>query len=129
MSPESATTTYYMPEHVEEAVRLVRRVLVEAGLKITGELDMAGRLRRRLQVDTPACKVLFVAAGAAGKERGVTAMPLHVVVSERGEHSEIHIMRVPATVDAQAAAPELGQFRVRIAQAIERIAMRVLLGI
>ena len=43
MTAESATTTYYIPECVEVAVGSVRRVLVEAGLKITGELDMAGQ--------------------------------------------------------------------------------------
>ena len=119
MASESATITYYIPEPVDEAVRSLRRVLAESGVKVSCELDMAGRLLRRLQVDTPACKVLFVSADA------IRASPLHVVVSQRGDHSEIHVMR--AGLDESPA--ELGEVRARVAQAIERIAMRALLGV
>jgi uncharacterized protein (DUF302 family) len=131
MPGESATTTYYLPEHFEGAVKAVRRVLTEAGLRVTNELDMAGRLQRRLQVHTQPCTVLFVNPGAARwKDLGVAALtPLHVVVSERGEHSEIHILRVPPAADgSEVSWAELGLLRARIADAIERIAMRALLG-
>jgi len=132
MAPESSTTTYYIPERFDSAVRTVRRVLAEAGLKVSNELDMAGRLQRRLQVHTQACKVLFVSRGATRwKDLGAAALtPLHVVVSERGEHSEIHILRVPhAADDAEGSLAELGKLRAQIADAIERIAMRALLGV
>jgi len=129
MAAESATTTYYLPESFDGAVRAVRRVLAEAGLKVSNELDMAGRLQRRLQVHTQACKVLFVSPG--GKASGAAALtPLHVVVSERGDHSEIHILRVHPPADgAEDSMMELGMLRARIADAIERIAMRALLGV
>ena len=132
MSAESATTTYYMPESFDAAVRAVRRVLVEAGLKVSNELDMAGRLQRRLQVHTQGCKVLFVSPGALRwRELGAVAFtPLHVVVSERGEHSEIHILRVPSAADGdERSLAELGKLRAQIADAIERISMRALLGV
>jgi len=132
MTAESATTTYYIPESFDRAVRAVRRVLAEAGLKVSNELDMAGRLQRRLQVHTQACKVLFVSLGATRwKDLGATALtPLHVVVSERGEHSEIHILRIPAATDgAEDSLAALGKLRAQIADAIERIAMRALLGL
>lgn len=131
MTAESATTTYYIPESFDGAVRAVRRVLAEAGLKVSNELDMAGRLKRRLQVHTQACKVLFVSPGATHwKDLGVAALtPLHVVISERGDHSEIHILRVPQAADgAEVSLAELGKLRAKIADAIERIAMRALLG-
>ena len=59
MADGPATTTYSIPEPFDEAVRSLRRVLAEAGLKITGELDLSGRLQRRLLVDTPPCLVVF----------------------------------------------------------------------
>ena len=127
MAAESATTTYYLPESFDDAVRAVRRVLSEAGLKVSNELDMAGRLQRRLQVHTQACKVLFVSPGVAG---AAALTPLHVVVSERGDHSEIHILRVHPPADGdEGSLAELGVLRARIADAIERIAMRALLGV
>ena len=128
MAAESATTTYYIPEGFDSAVRAVRRVLAEAGLKVSNELDMAGRLQRRLQVHTQGCKVLFVSPGATRwKDLGAAALtPLHVVISERGDHSEIHILRVPYGDDDLGSMADL---RAQIADAIERIAMRVLLGV
>jgi uncharacterized protein (DUF302 family) len=131
VTAESATTTYYIPESFDGAVRTVRRVLSEAGLEVGNELDMAGRLQRRLQVHTQGCKVLFVSAGASRwKDAGGAAkQPLHVVVSERGDHSEIHILRVPYGDDAEGLQAALGRLRAQIADAIERIAMRVLPGV
>jgi len=127
MAAESATTTYYLPESFDGAVRAVRRVLAEAGLKVSNELDMAGRLQRRLQIHTQACKVLFVTPGSVS---AAVLTPLHVVVSERGDHSEIHILRVhPAPDGEEGSLAELGMLRARIADAIERIAMRALLGV
>ncbi len=132
MTVESATATYYIPETFDNAVRAVRRVLAEAGLTVSNELDMAGRLQRRLQVHTQPCKVLFVSRGAARwKDLGAAALtPLHVVVSERGEHSEIHILRVPVAAGGDdGPQAELARLRAQIADAIERIAMRALLGV
>ena len=127
MTSESATATYYIPESVDEAVRSLRRVLAQAGLKVTGELDMAGRLLRRLQMDTPACKVLFVIPESM---RGAAPSPFHVVVSQRGDRSEIHIMRVPALAgEVDEARTTLTECHRRVAQAIERIAMRAMLGV
>ena len=70
-----------------------------------------------------------MASAAVPGQLSAISTPLHVVVSERGEHSEIHVLRVPAAgVEAWDSPFELGQVRARISQAIERIAMRALLG-
>jgi len=128
MSEAAATTTYHIPEPFLDAVQTVRRTLVEAGLKITGELNMSERLQRRLQVDTPPCHVLFVGSSAP-LSRDVLYTPLHVVISARGPHSEIHILRVPLLQDAKEPdLAELGRLRAEIGCAIERIAMRALIG-
>ena len=122
MAAESATATYYMAEPVDDAVRLLRGALDAGGLTISGELDMAVRLQRRLHVETPACKVLFVSLPASRcRDTRAALAPLHVVVAQRNQHSEVHIVRVPP------GEGELAQLRTQIAHAIERIAMRALL--
>lgn len=133
MADESATTTYSIPEPFEGAVRSLRRVLAEAGLKITGELDLSGRLQRRLLVDTPPCLVLFasplapVLLGPSGLPGAAALTPLHIVISAHGSQTEIHVLRIPPPHDGMqdaSAVAELGRFRAQLAQAIGKIGMR-----
>ena len=129
MADASATTTYHIPEPFHDAVEMVRRTLVEAGLKITGQLNMSERLQRRLQVNTPPCHVLFVGPSVP-LSRDIVYTPLHVVISARGSHSEIHILRVPLLQDAtEPDLAEVGRLRAEVGCAIERIAMRALIGV
>ena len=136
MADESATTTYSIPEPFDEAARSMRRVLGEAGLKITGELDLSGRLRRRLLVDTPPCLVLFagpstpVLDGPAGHPGAAALAPLHIVISARGSQTEVHVLRITSPQDdAQdaSAMTVLVRFRAQLAEAIEKIGMRAVL--
>jgi uncharacterized protein (DUF302 family) len=136
MADESATTTYSIPEPFDEAVRSLRRVLSEAGLKITGELDLSARLQRSLLVDTPPCLVLFaglaapVLHGPSGHPGAAALTPLHIVVSARGAQTEIHVLKIPPPHDGlQDASPIaiLGRFRAQLSQAIEKIGMRAVL--
>jgi uncharacterized protein (DUF302 family) len=137
MPDEPATTKYSIPEPFDEAVRSLRRVLGEAGLKITGELDFSGRLRSRLLVGTTPCLVLFAAprtpvfTGSSGDPGVAALMPLHIVVSARGQQTEVHVLNVPAPEGAEdgSSVAVLGRFRGRLGQAIERIGMRALLSI
>ncbi|MCX6629992.1 MAG: hypothetical protein NTW28_20435 [Candidatus Solibacter sp.] len=138
MADESATTTYSIPEPFEEAVRQLRRVLAEGGLKITGELDLSGRLQRRLLVDTPPCLVLFASPsapllhGPSAHPGAAALMPLHIVVSARGAQTEIHVLKIPppheGVYDVSAMAV-LGRFRAQLSQAIEKIGMRAVLRV
>ena len=125
MADESATTTYCIPEPFDEAVRSVRRVLAEAGLKIIGQSDLSARLRHRLLVDTPPCLVLFAGLtmpmrnGPAGHPGAAALTPLHIVVSARGQQTEIHILRIPPPYDGMREDPamaDLGRFRARLSQ-------------
>ena len=138
MADESATTTYSIPESFDEAARSLRRVLAEAGLKITGELDLSGHLQRRLLVDTPPCLVLFagpatpVLDGPAGHPGAAALAPLHIVISARGSQTEIHVLRIPPPQDGApdaSAMAVLGRFRAQLAQAIEKIGMRAVLRV
>ena len=133
MTDESATTTYSIPEPFDEAVRSLRRVLAEAGLKIVGKLDLSARLQHRLSVDTPPCLVLFAGPampmrnGPSGHLGAAALTPLHIVVSARGPQTEIHLLRIPPPYDGvrqDSAMADLGRFRARLSQAIETIGMR-----
>jgi uncharacterized protein (DUF302 family) len=136
MADKPATTTYSIPERFDEAVTSLRRVLAEAGLKITGELDLSGHLLRRLLVDTPPCLVLFagpatpVFSGPSGQPGAAALTPLHIVVSARGSQTEIHVLRIPTPHDGlpdASAMAVLGRFRAQLSQAIEKIGMRAVL--
>jgi uncharacterized protein (DUF302 family) len=138
MADEPATTTYSIPEPFDDAVKSLRRVLAEAGLKITGELDLAGRLQRRLLIDTPPCLVLFAGPatpafkGPPAYPGAAALTPLHIVVSARGAQTEIHVLRIPEPHDGSqdaSAMVELGRFRAQLSQAIGKIGMRAVLPV
>jgi len=128
MAEDAGTSTYLIPEGFRQAVKSLRSVLSDAGLKVTGELDLSGRLQRRLLVETPPCLVLFAGPAKAafrtpGGPPGAAALtPLHIVIAARGEQTEIHVLNVPLEM------AELGQFRGRLVQAIEKVGMRCALG-
>ena len=136
MATELATTTYLVSEPFEPAVKSLRRVLADANLKLAGELDMSGHIRERLLVAIAPCLVLFV--GATGPDfdelgtdpRAAALTPLHIVVSARGSQTEIHLLRALPGQNGLLDEPTMEVFRrlqARIAQAVERIAMRITL--
>ena len=137
MAGESATITYLIARPFEQAVKLLRKVLSRANLKITGELNMSGRIQRRLLITTPPCLVLFaspatpIIEGAVPEPGPAALTPLHVVVSARGSQTEIHILRVLPREDGpldRVAVAALGRLQAAISQAIEKIGMRASLG-
>ncbi len=138
MAGESATTTYSIPEPFDKAVKSLRRALAEAGLKITGELDLSAHLRRRLLVDTPPCLVLFAGPATpalywpSGHPGAAALTPLHLVISARGSQTEIHVLRIPPPhdgVEDESAIAVLGRFRAQISQAIGKIGMPAVLRV
>ena len=132
MTDESATATYSLQEPFDEAVSSLRGVLAEAGLKIVGRLDLSARVQHRLLVETPPCLVLFAGPatplrdGHSGHLGAAALTPLHIVVSARGPQTEIHILRIPPPdgMPEDPALADLGRFRSRLSQAIEKIGMR-----
>jgi hypothetical protein len=137
MNAVNATTTYVIPEPFDRAVKSVRAILSGANLRITGEMNMSGRIERALQVSTVPCRVFFATLAAAdsdsaameGSSGGFT--PLHIVVAARGPQSEVHLLKFvprdgrPADVNASAA---LERLRAAISEAVERIGMRASFG-
>lgn len=137
MATELATATYLVSEPFEPAVRALRKVLADANLKLSGELDMSGHIWERLLIGSAPCRVLFVAATPAEFEElgagpsAAALTPLHVVVSARGSQTEIHLLRALPAQDGRPDGSTMEVFRQlqsRIAQAVERIAMRSTLG-
>ena len=129
MTGEAAATTYSIPESFEEALKLIRAVLARAGLSVVGELDIAGRIQRSLGIGMAQCKVLYVGANQSILEAinvcpavGIF-LPLHIVVSARGEQTEIHFMAsLPSNSGDPLVSPVNG-LQDEVSRAIEKIAM------
>ena len=136
MAEELATTTYSVAEPFEQAIKSLRKALIDEKLKLAGELDLSGRVRRRLLISTAPCKVLFVTASPSAFEGlgadpwGAALTPMHIVVSARGAQTEIHFLRALPVQNGPLDAATMAAFRqlqARITQAVERIGMRSVL--
>lgn len=136
MAEEQATSTYLIAEPFERAVKIVRRALSGANLKLTGELNLSGRIQKHLLIDTAPCLLLFacpatpIPATPVGLSQA-SLTPLHIVVSGRGSQTEIHVLRVLPRDNGpldRAAVAALGELQSTISQAIARIGMRAALG-
>ena len=137
MQEESATRTYLLAQPFDEAVALLRGALADASLKVTGELNIAGRIRRSLRIGTTPCVVLFAGPDTAGGEaaeadsREAVLTPLHVVASAKGRCTEVHILRVLPREDgpfSPVAMAAICGLQCRLSAALGRIAMRTGVG-
>ena len=137
MPEENATSTYVIAEPFDEAVKLVRKVLAGAHLRITGEMNMSERLQRALLVQPAPCLVLFASPavgpeGEAVSPHDAAVAPLHVVLAARGSETEVHLLRVLPRHHGKADLERIaasGRLQAAIAQAIESIGMRKGLGV
>ena len=129
MTGETAATTYSIPESFEAALKLIRAALARAGLSVPAELDISGRIQRSLGIGMARCKVLYVGANQSILEAinvcpavGIF-LPLHIVVSARGEQTEIHFMAsLPSNSGDPLVSPVNG-LQDEVSRAIEKIAM------
>jgi len=96
-SPERAVKTYVIPEPYERAVKLLRESLAREGLEVPLEMDLSGRLRKKLGVALAPCRVLCVDSpmvmvqAIAIDTAGAAFLPLHLVISGRGPHTLVHL--------------------------------------
>jgi uncharacterized protein (DUF302 family) len=129
MTGETATTTYSIPEPVEEALKRIRAALARAGLSVLGELDISGRIQRSFGIGMAQCKVLYVCSKQSILEAinvcpavGIF-LPLHIVVSAHGEQTEIHLLAsLPSNSGDSLTAP-VNRLQDEVSRAIEKIAM------
>lgn len=108
MSDQPATVTYTVPEPFDSAVSVLRHAFSRRKLKVAEILNLSERIQRRLSIRTSPCVVFLVTPPDGGFEalrRSRTAsafLPLHVVISDRGQQSDVHILRA-SQIDSEAA--------------------------
>jgi uncharacterized protein (DUF302 family) len=134
MADEAATVTYLIPEPFQETLKSLRRVLSARHLNITGRLDISARLQQKLFLTTTPCVVLFVLPSPALDDAftadpcAVAVAPFHVVVSDHGRQTEIHVLRrLPSDCGSlkPPAVVTLNKAHSEILRAIESLGMPV----
>jgi uncharacterized protein (DUF302 family) len=133
MNGDQQPTTLIMQQPFTKALKLIRRTLLEGGLEIPAELDMANRIRKALRVDVPPCRVLCVDCPVALLEAlaldrsAAVLLPLHLVVAGQDGFTLVHLLNPAAAlygglpVTARAAVSRL---QARVAQTIESVSVR-----
>ena len=123
---------YTVREPFERAFEFVCDCLNNHGLQITGCVDIAERLQRKLGIDLAPCRVIFVLPKSALLSRGAvhpwaaTFLPLHVVVSGNDVESEIQVQnRIrPGEGAASALLRPVIETQAKLTEAMGTIAMR-----
>jgi len=138
MADGPATVTYLIAEPFQEALKSLRRILSARHLEIAGGFDVSARTRKELFIGTNPCMVLFVSPsrslGAALEADHCAAAiaPFHVVVSECGRQTQIHVLR-SLSGDSSTLEPlslaALNEAHSEILRAIESIAMPAAMGV
>ena len=138
MADEPATVTYLIAEPFEQALRSLREVLSVRHLNVTGGLDISARTQQKLLMGTAPCVILFVSpstplGAVLDADRYAAALaPFHIVVSERGRQTEIHVLRTLSgdhgPLDPSCIAA-LNEAHSEILRAIESIGMPVAMGV
>jgi hypothetical protein len=133
MAEEPATNTYLIAEPFDQAVKSLRAALTAAHLRIVEELNISRRIRRELGMNTVPCLVLLmIPAAPEGLDLladpcAVALTPLHIVISARADHTEMHVMRFPPKEAGGLSRPAVeafGRMQIAISQAVEKIGMR-----
>lgn len=128
MSDQPGTVTYTVPEPFDSAVSILRDAFSRRKLKVAEILNLSERIQRRLSIRTSPCVVFLITPSETGFEavrgsRTASAfLPVHVVISDRGEQSDVHILRA-SQIDYQeidgATVSALNHLQDEIADAID----------
>jgi hypothetical protein len=106
--------------------------LSSRGLQITGCVDVAKRLERKLGIVLAPCKVVFVLPNPTLLSQdaihpwAATLLPLHVVISGNDIQTEILVQnRIrPSEEAASALFRPVIETQLKVAEALDAIAMR-----
>ncbi len=133
MTGNQDTATLVMQQAPNEALKVIRHALAEAGLEIAADLDLAGRVRKALRIDIPPCRVLCVDCTVALLEAltldrsAAVMLPLHLVVAGQDGLTVVYLLKPSAAlygglpVTARAAVSKL---QARVASAVGSVAVR-----
>ena len=107
MFDQPATVTYTVPAPFDNAVSTLRHALSQRKLKVVEILNLSERIQRRLSIRSSPCVVFLVTSSDAGfnalrnSRAASSLLPLHVVISDHGQQSEVHVLRV-SQIDSEA---------------------------
>ena len=130
---KQATITYVLHKPYRQGLRSVRRALKHEGLQVPMEMDVSRIIRRYLGIAFSRCKVLCVCDPILLLEATITDasainyFPLHVVVSERGPDTVVHLVSPHSNRDShrnKALEPPIGKLWNCIFQTLERTGKR-----
>lgn len=119
MSDAPATVEYALHENYGKALKLLRSSLQKCGVRIVSETDVSHIVRAEAGVPLPACRILylccpFVLLQVAVIDRpAATFLPLHLVVSEHGLETHIHLATATG-LDAAGVSPAARQPMARL---------------
>jgi uncharacterized protein (DUF302 family) len=99
-SRATSTAAFIIHSPFESALPRIRRAIRDDQLSIAAEIDTAHRVKRALEIYVPPCRILLIDNPAFTLETTAidrasgTFIPLHLVVSEAGNHTLIHMLNV-----------------------------------
>ena len=132
-----ATVMFVVPETFERALRSIRRALTGESISIAMEMDVSGRIKRRLGVDLGPCRILCVynpllLLQAMALDRSIVAfLPLHVAVSADGQRTVVHLLSqsgIHGCGSPLGAKGVVSKLQAGLSRALEKIAVRQELG-
>ncbi|MGQ9635540.1 MAG: hypothetical protein ACUVXB_15010 [Bryobacteraceae bacterium] len=125
--------TYVVPEPFERALKLIREALEKEGLEIPVELDVSGRIRKKLGISLAPCRLLCVDSAMTLVETvaidtaGALYLPLRLVVAGRGPQTTLHLMSLNALQRFEAPPAvkiPVGKLQARLSRVLQRIGSR-----
>ena len=99
-SRATSTAAFIIHSPFESALPRIRRAIRDDQLSIAAEIDTAHRVKRALEIHVPPCRILLIDNPAFTLETTAidrasgTFIPLHLVVSEAGNHTLVHMLNV-----------------------------------
>ena len=133
MPGDIGSIKYSLREPFDQAVESVCRSLENRGLRVAGQLDVAGRVERFVGIVLSPCKIVFVLPGASTLTKAsihpwaTIFLPFHIVISGNGAQTEIEVQNKVHSGHQAAEPPVVGpiaELQTQISSAIEAIAMR-----
>ena len=133
MPGDVGSIKYVLREPFERAVESVCRSLESRGLRVAGQLEVAGRIERFVGIVLSPCKIVFVLPGTSTLSKSsmhpcsAIFLPLHVVVSSNAGQTEIEVQNKVHSDHLSALPAMIGpilELQTQVSSAIEAIAMR-----
>lgn len=111
---------------------MVRSALAAAQVRVAGELDVSDSIQQQLRVRFSPCRILFVDTPYLLLESMVfdrsaaTLLPLHLVVSGRGNHTRVEWISLARMDGARCPAEPalLARLHRQLSEALNQVAIR-----